>query len=96
MPETAQRWSIPHSTSAPCRPGAESIVEFSEIFLLGSRGARTRVLGAGWLASATTARRVKAWNETSQVEPKKNLVPKLDTALTTPQLRSIFCILHTD
>ena len=39
-------------------------------------------LGPAGSTSATTAERVRAYNKTGPVEPKKNLVPKLDTALT--------------
>jgi hypothetical protein len=46
MPETAQAGRSRILTSAPFRPGTESIVKFSEIFLLGSTNARS---WAGWL-----------------------------------------------
>jgi hypothetical protein len=50
-------------------------------------------LGPAGSTSATTARRVKAYNKTGPVQPKKDLVTK-DTALTTPQLRYILRITH--
>jgi hypothetical protein len=89
-----QHGSTPYLTSSPCRPGTESIVKFSEIFLLGSRDTTARS-GLAGSRSATAAKRLKAYNKTGLIEPKENLVPKLDTALTAPQLCSIFCILHT-
>lgn len=78
MLETASRRSIPHLTSAPCWPGTESIVKFSEIFCWAAAAQERARVGPVGSTSATTAKRVKAYNKTGPVERKKNLVPKLD------------------
>ena len=49
MSETALTPVDPAFDLGALSAGTGSIVKFSEIFLLASRGARTRVHGAGWL-----------------------------------------------